>query len=89
MAIENQCTEANFSVTGEDRADNIKVFDVFKYFGRPLNHLDKNWPEVLRNIRKARQAWVRLGGLLRREEADPFVSAKFYRVLVQAVLLFG
>ena len=33
--------------------------------------------------------WGRLVKLLRREGADPIISAKFYDAVVQAVLLFG
>ena len=33
--------------------------------------------------------WGRIGKLLRREGADPSVSTKFYRAVVQVVLLFG
>ena len=49
---------------------------------------DKNRLAVLRNIRKVRQVWGRLGKLLRREGADPFVLEIFYLAVVQAVLIF-
>ena len=49
----------------------------------------KNWPSVMRNIMKSRHVWGRLGKLLRREGEEPTVSEKFYREVVQAVLLFG
>ena len=51
--------------------------------------MDDNWTAVLSNTRKARKVWINLRKLLRREGADPFVSAKFYCAVVQAVLLFG
>ena len=44
---------------------------------------------VLRKSRKARQVWGRLGKFLRREGEDLFVSEKLYRVVVQAMLIFG
>ena len=44
---------------------------------------------VLHNIRKASKVWGRLGKHLRREGAEPTVSAQFYGKVVQAVLLFG
>ena len=44
---------------------------------------------MLRNIRRAKQVWGKLGKLLRRKGADPITSAKFYRAVVQSVLLFG
>ena len=54
-----------------------------------LDRLDNDWPAVLRNIRKARQVWGRIGKFLRREGAEPAVSENNYRAVVQAVLLFG
>ena len=44
---------------------------------------------MLRNIRRARQVWGQLGKLLRQEGAYTITLAKFYRVVVQSVLLFG
>ena len=41
------------------------------------------------NISKAQQVWGRLGELMRREGADPFISEKLYHPVVQVVLLFG
>ena len=37
----------------------------------------------------ARSVWGRVGKLLRREEADPKVSASFYMSVVQAIILYG
>ena len=61
----------------------------FKYLEILLDRSDKDCPAVLHKISKARQVWGRLGKLLWREGADPTVSEKFYRAVVQAVLLFG
>ena len=33
--------------------------------------------------------WARIGQVLRRENAPPRVSAKFYKAIVQSVLLYG
>ena len=44
---------------------------------------------VLWNVGKARRVWNRLRKLLRREGAEPRVSAMFYRLVVHTVLLFG
>ena len=54
-----------------------------------MDQSDDDCPEVLRNVRKARRVWNRLGKLLRREGAEPRVSAMFYRSVVHTVLLFG
>ena len=51
--------------------------------------MDEEWPEVLRNIWRARQVWGRLGKFLRREGVYSIILAKFYRAVVQVVLLFG
>ena len=62
---------------------------MFKYHGRMLDRSYNDWSEVLHNIRKAIQVWGRLEKLPRKEGAEPAVSEKFYRAVVQAVLLFG
>ena len=38
---------------------------------------------------RARSVWGRLGTLFRQERAYPKVSESFYRVVVQAILLYG
>ncbi len=38
---------------------------------------------------KARGTWARVGQVLRKENAPPRVSAKFYKAIVQSVLLYG
>ena len=87
--ITKKCTEVNFSLMGEEGADNIKGVDIFKYLGRPLDRSDDNWTEVLRNIQKVRQVLGHLGKFLWMEGADTFISEKFYRTVVQAVFIFG
>ena len=39
----------------------------FKYIGRVLDAEDSNWPEVVRNLRRARQKWSQLTWVLNRE----------------------
>ena len=55
VAIASQCVEASFSITEEDEVDYIERVGVFKYLRQPLDWSDDDWPEVRRNIRKARQ----------------------------------
>ena len=38
---------------------------------------------------KTRGVWARVGQVLRQENVEPRVAAKFYKVVVQAVLLYG
>ena len=61
----------------------------FKYLGRILTTSDNNWPAVVANLRKARRDWTRLFRILRQEGAYPWTSGTFYKVMVQATLLFG
>ena len=51
---------------------------MFKYLGRLLDRSNEDWPTFLCNIRKARQVWGKFKKLLRREEAEPSVSERFY-----------
>ena len=67
----------------------IEGVGMFKYLGRILDQLEENWTEARKNIRKAHRFWDRLDKLLRREGAEPFVSAHFYWAVLQEVLLFG
>ena len=40
-------------------------------------------------IKKARGIWARVGQLLKAHNTPPKVSAKFYKAVVQSVLLYG
>ena len=48
-----------------------------------------NWPAVAGNLGKARKSWGRLERILIREGADKRISGKFFKAVVQQVLLFG
>ena len=61
----------------------------FKYLGILLEHSDKDWSAVLHYIRKSSQVWGRLHKILQREGAEPIASGKFYRAVVQSVILLG
>ena len=63
--------------------------DSFNYLGRVLHRSYKDWTEVFRNIWRSIQVWGWLCKLRRKEVAEPIVLEKFYRVVVQAVILFG
>ena len=73
---------------GEYVAECVEGVDYFKYWGRVLHFSDEEWPEVFQNW-SAIKICKWLGKFLRREGADLTISAKFYRTLVKAVLLFG
>ena len=84
-----KCSEATFSLTGEDEAEHIEGVGRLNYLGRIMYRSDNDWPEVLNNIRKARQMWGQIGKILWREGAKTTFSEFFYRTVVHAVLLFG
>ena len=48
-----------------------------------------DWTVVVGNLRKARNSWAWLSRILVREGVKPRVSGMFFKVVVQAVLLFG
>ena len=63
--------------------------ETFKYLGRILDWSDDDWSAVLWNSGKVQRVWSQIWKMLRREGADPRVSAVFYRAVVQAVLILG
>ena len=78
VTITGRCEGETFSLTGEDYAECIEGVENFKYLGRILYRSDYDWTVVLRNVGKAYRVWRRLGKLLRREGAEPRVSAMFH-----------
>ena len=56
---------------------------------RPLAQDDDDVQAVRQQIRKAWGTWARVGQVLRGENAAPRVAAKFYKAVVQSVLLYG
>ena len=54
-----------------------------------LSQDDDNIQAVRSQLCKARGMWARVGQVLQRENAPPRVSAKFYKAIVQSVLLYG
>jgi hypothetical protein len=74
-----------FSVNGEA----LERVEVFKYLGRLLAQDDDDIQAIRAQLRKARGTWARVGQVLRAENVPPRVAAKFYKAVVQAVLLYG
>ena len=60
-----------------------------KYLVQPLNQIDNDWPKIHRNIKRLQRVWGQLVKMLRREGVDTQMSEMFYRLVVQAVPLFG
>ncbi len=74
-----------FSVHG----DVLEQVEVFKYLGRLLAQDDDDIQAIRAQLRKARSTWARVGQVLRVENVPPRVAVKFYKAVVQAVLLYG
>jgi hypothetical protein len=67
----------------------LERVEVFQYLGHLLL-LDDNDIQAVRNqLRKARGTWARIRQVLRKENAPPRVSTKFYKAIVQSILLYG
>jgi hypothetical protein len=74
-----------FSVHG----DMLERVEVFKYLGRLLAQDDDDIQAIRAQLRKARATWARVGQVLRAENVPPRIAAKFYKAVVQAMLLYG
>ena len=79
-----ESTERDFEAYGK-LLENVSDF---KYMGRVMTARDEDWPAVAGNLLKARKSWGRLSQIICREGVDARVSGKFFKALVQAVLLF-
>ncbi len=69
--------------------DVLERVKVFQYLGRLLSQDDDDVRAVQSQLCKARGTWAWVGQVLRRENAPPRVGAKFYKVIVKSVLLYG
>ena len=78
-------TERDFEAYGKP----LERVSTFKYLGRAMTAGDDYCPAVLGNLVKSRKSWGRLARVLTWEGADKRVSGKFFKAVVQSVLLFG
>ena len=69
--------------------DVLERVEVFKYLGRLLAQDDDDIQAIRTQMRKAWATWARVGQVLRSKNASLCVTAKFYKAVVQAMLLFG
>jgi hypothetical protein len=74
-----------FHVEGEV----LEKVDFFQYLRRILAQDNDDVRAVRQQIKKAREIWARVGQVLTAENTPPKVSAKFYKAIVQSVLLYG
>jgi hypothetical protein len=85
VAIQVAACNHRFTVNGSD----LEVVHHFRYLGRLLSDDDDDFFAIKNNICKARQKWARLSAVLSREGATCSIMGKFYKAIVQAVLLYG
>ena len=67
----------------------LEMVTPFQYLGRVILAADNDWPEVARNLSRARAVQKRMKGILSREGAEPRMSGLFLKAMVQVVFLFG
>ena len=73
------------------RVDGIPLAQVtsFKYLSWIITSADDDWPEVVINLRKARQKLALKKRALGRERGDYQTLGQIYLVVVQLVILYG
>jgi hypothetical protein len=69
--------------------DALERVEVFKYLGCLLAQDNNDAQAVRQQLRKAQSVWARVGQVLHGENTGPRTAAKFYKAVVQAVLLYG
>jgi hypothetical protein len=69
--------------------DALECVKVFKYLGCLLAQDDNNAQAIRQQLQKARGVWARVGQVLHGENTAPRIAAKFYKAVVQAILLYG
>jgi hypothetical protein len=69
--------------------DVLECVEVFKYLGCLLAQDDNNAQAIRQQLQKAQGVWAHVGQVLRGENTAPMIAAKFYKAVVQAVLLYG
>ena len=67
----------------------LKTVTLFKYMGWFMPAGDSNWPEVAEKLRNSLKSLTWMKRILGREEKYPRIYSLFFKVVVQAVLLFG
>ena len=61
----------------------------FRYLGWVILEADDNWTAIGKKLSRAREFWRRMTRIFSREGVAPRVSGFFFKVVVQAVLIFG
>ena len=61
----------------------------FKYLGRILSQNDDDSKCIEQQLKRARARWNNVAQILKREGANAPTMARFYKAIIQAVLLYG
>ena len=83
--LQAEAEDVNFFVNGIE----IERVTHFNYLGRRVDQDDSDSNCIQTNIRKARKQWSSISKLLKREGANAVIMTRFYRTIVQSVLLYG
>ena len=67
----------------------LETVTSFKYLGRVLTAVGKDWSAVVENLRKAQKSCAWMTMILRREGAKPRVLGTFLKAVAHTVLLLG
>jgi hypothetical protein len=71
------------------RGNILERVEVFKYLGCLMSQDDDDIQAIRAQIWKARSTWARIGQVLWSKNVSPFVAARFYQAIIQAILLYG
>ena len=66
----------------------LNLVTFFNCLGRIMTALDDDWLAVVGNMWKLRKSRAQLSRILGREGANPRMSGIFFKVVVQALLIF-
>ncbi len=70
--------------------DNVlEQVEVFKHLGCLLAQDDDDIQTICTQMQKAQATWAQVRQVLWSENASPFVAARFYQAIIQAILLYG
>ena len=66
----------------------LEQVEVFKYLGRLLAQDNEDVQASQNQLQKAWGTWARLGQVLQAKYTKPRIAAKFYKAIIQSVLLW-
>jgi hypothetical protein len=85
MAVQSVLALRKQFTVHRDVLENVKVY---RYLGCLLLQDDNDVQALQSQLRKVQGMWARVRQVLRRENAPPRNSAKFYKAIVQPILLY-